>query len=96
MPLRPFSPALNEREFLAETQHRGRGSLDCGTFFGRFHINPATGLQVGHEVILVQWRPGRKLVVWPPAVSQARLLYPRRRKRMTIREGLLTGARARP
>jgi branched-chain amino acid transport system substrate-binding protein len=52
---------------------------DCGTFFGRFRIDPATGLQVGHEMVLVQWRRGRKLVVWPPAVSQARPLYPRRR-----------------
>ena len=48
-------------------------------FFGRFHIDPATGLQVGHEVVVVQWRRGRKLVVWPPAFSQARPLYPRRR-----------------
>lgn len=37
-------------------------------------------LQVGHEVVLVQWRRGRKLVVWPPAVSEARPLYPRRRR----------------
>jgi branched-chain amino acid transport system substrate-binding protein len=47
-------------------------ALDCTTFFGRFRIDPATGLQVGHEMVLVQWRRGRKLVVWPPALSQAR------------------------
>jgi hypothetical protein len=41
-------------------------ALDCATFFGRFRIDPATGLQVGHEVVLVQWRRGRKVVVWPP------------------------------
>ena len=58
---------------------RAACALDCATFFGRFRIDPATGLQVGHEVVLVQWRRGRKLVVWPPAVSQARPLYPRRR-----------------
>jgi branched-chain amino acid transport system substrate-binding protein len=59
---------------------RAACALDCATFFGRFRIDPATGLQVGHEVVLVQWRGGRKLVVWPPAVSQARPLYPRRRR----------------
>jgi hypothetical protein len=53
MPLRPFSRAPNEREFLAETQHRGRGSLDYGTFFGRLRIDPETGLQVGHEVVFM-------------------------------------------
>jgi ABC-type branched-subunit amino acid transport system substrate-binding protein len=45
---------------------RAACALDCGTFFGRFHIDPTTGLQVGHEMVLVQWRRGRKLVVWPP------------------------------
>jgi branched-chain amino acid transport system substrate-binding protein len=49
-----------------ESLWRAACALDCGTFFGRFHINPATGLQVGHEIVLVQWRRGRKLVVWPP------------------------------
>ncbi len=61
-----------------ESLWRAACALDCGTFFGRFRIDPATGLQVGHEVVLVQWRWGRKLVVWPPPVSEARPLYPRR------------------
>jgi len=59
-----------------ESLWRAACALDCGTFFGRFRIDPATGLQVGHEVVLVQWRRGRKLVVWPPPVSEARPLYP--------------------
>ncbi len=62
-----------------ESLWRAACALDCATFFGRFRIDPATGLQVGHEVVLVQWRRGRKLVVWPPAFSQKRPLYPRRR-----------------
>jgi len=60
-----------------ESLWRAACALDCGTFFGRFHIDPATGLQVGHEMVLVQWRRRRKLVVWPPPVSEARPLYPR-------------------
>jgi branched-chain amino acid transport system substrate-binding protein len=62
-----------------ESLWRAACALDCATFFGEFRIDPATGLQVGHEVVLVQWRRGRKLVVWPPALSQAGPLYPRRR-----------------
>jgi branched-chain amino acid transport system substrate-binding protein len=69
-----------------ESLWRAACALDCGTFFGRFRIDPATGLQVGHEVVLVQWRRGRKLVVWPPPVSEARPLYPRR-------NGLVPGRR---
>ena len=38
--------------------------LDCTTFFGRFKIEPATGLQVGHEMVWVQWQRGKKAIVW--------------------------------
>ncbi|MGQ0669112.1 MAG: amino acid ABC transporter substrate-binding protein [Actinomycetota bacterium] len=61
-----------------ESLWRAACALDCGTFFGRFRIDPATGLQVGHEMVLVQWRRGRKVVVWPPPVSKARPLSRRR------------------
>jgi branched-chain amino acid transport system substrate-binding protein len=60
-----------------ESLWRAACALDFATFFGRFQIDPATGLQVGHEMVLVQWRGGRKLLVWPPSVSKARPLYPR-------------------
>jgi hypothetical protein len=40
--------------------------LDSSTFFGRFRIDPRSGLQLGHEMVLVRWtdegrlsRPGR-------------------------------------
>jgi branched-chain amino acid transport system substrate-binding protein len=49
-----------------ESLWRAACALDCKTFFGRFHIDPATGLQVAHEMVLVQWRRGRKLVIRPP------------------------------
>lgn len=35
--------------------------LDCDTFFGRFRIDPQTGRQTGHRVLLVQWSGGRKI-----------------------------------
>jgi hypothetical protein len=37
-----------------ESKRRAACALDCATFFGRFRIDPATGLQVGHEMVLVQ------------------------------------------
>lgn len=52
-------------------------ALDCTTFFGRFRIDPRTGIQVGHEMLWVQWQGGRKVVVWPSSVAQARPVYPR-------------------
>ena len=51
-------------------------AVDCTTFFGRFRINPRTGIQSGHEMVWVQWQGARKVVVWPPSVAQARPAYP--------------------
>ena len=51
-------------------------SLDFTTFYGRFRIDPDTGRQTGKPSLLVQWRQGRKVVVWPPEFRQERLAYP--------------------
>jgi branched-chain amino acid transport system substrate-binding protein len=37
--------------------------LDGDTFFGRFRIDPSTGRQTGHRILLVQWSGGRKTVL---------------------------------
>ena len=60
-----------------EALWRAACALDCTTFFGRFRINPRTGIQSGHEMVWVQWQGGSKVVVWPPSVAQARPAYPR-------------------
>jgi branched-chain amino acid transport system substrate-binding protein len=40
--------------------------LQLRTLFGKFGIDPWTGLQVGHQVLVVQWQEGARRVVWPP------------------------------
>lgn len=57
---------------------RAACALDCTTFFGRFKIDEETGLQVGHEMVWVQWQDGRKVIVWPQPLAQAAPVYPRR------------------
>ncbi len=42
------------------------GELDFSTFYGRFKIDPASGLQIGHVMPVVEWRGGVKAMVWPP------------------------------
>ncbi len=37
--------------------------LDCDTLFGRFRIDPLSGRQTGHRVLLVQWSGGRRIVL---------------------------------
>lgn len=36
--------------------------LDTSTLFGRFRVDPSTGVQTGHRVRVVQWRDGRRVL----------------------------------
>jgi branched-chain amino acid transport system substrate-binding protein len=37
--------------------------LDFFTFYGRFRIDPDSGKQLAHRILLVQWRRGQKVVL---------------------------------
>jgi branched-chain amino acid transport system substrate-binding protein len=52
-------------------------SLACRIFYGDFRLDAATGRQVGHETVLVQWQADEKKVVWPAELAEARLRYPK-------------------
>jgi ABC-type branched-subunit amino acid transport system substrate-binding protein len=40
--------------------------LDTTTLFGRFHLEPVTGVQTGHQIRVVQWRGGQRMLVDRP------------------------------
>jgi branched-chain amino acid transport system substrate-binding protein len=50
--------------------------LELTTFFGGFRLDPGTGRQIGHRSLLVQWRDGKKVVIWPEEHAEAELRYP--------------------
>jgi branched-chain amino acid transport system substrate-binding protein len=50
--------------------------LACTTLYGGFRINPLSGLQSGHQILIVQWQKGRRWVVWPPEQAERPLLFP--------------------
>jgi branched-chain amino acid transport system substrate-binding protein len=50
--------------------------LECTTLYGGFRLDPASGLQVGHEVLIVQWQDDVRRVVWPPGRAESSLRYP--------------------
>jgi branched-chain amino acid transport system substrate-binding protein len=52
-------------------------SRACRTFYGDFRLDADTGVQVGHETVLVQWQGSMKRIVWPESVAQADLVYPK-------------------
>ena len=47
------------------------GALDLTTCYGRFRLDPRTGRQVGHTIVVAQWQAGQKTIVWPAAVATA-------------------------
>ena len=53
--------------------------LACTTLYGNFRIDPLSGLQVGHQVLIVQWQRGGRRVVWPPGMAEDALQYPLRK-----------------
>lgn len=50
-------------------------SLDLNTFYGNFKTD-SRGNQIGHEMFVVQWQRGKKVIVHPKSSSQAELVYP--------------------
>ena len=37
--------------------------LECNTFYGSFQIDPQTGKQLAHQILLVQWQKGSKILL---------------------------------
>ena len=50
--------------------------LRCTTFYGPFRIDPGSGRQLGHQMLVTQWQGGQKRIVWPLAVASATAIYP--------------------
>jgi ABC-type branched-subunit amino acid transport system substrate-binding protein len=44
--------------------------LACTTLYGAFRLDPISGLQAGHQVLIVQWQQGTRRVVWPPEQAE--------------------------
>jgi ABC-type branched-subunit amino acid transport system substrate-binding protein len=40
--------------------------LDTTTLFGRFRVDPVTGVQTGHQIRVVKWRGGQRVLVDRP------------------------------
>lgn len=49
--------------------------LVCQTLFGKFQLDPLSGLQMGHQVVIVQWQQGQRRAVWPPEQAERPLVF---------------------
>ncbi len=51
--------------------------LEFKTFYGDFKIDPFTGNQIGHKMVIVQWQGGNKYTVYPKEMAERDLMYPK-------------------
>jgi branched-chain amino acid transport system substrate-binding protein len=59
-----------------EALREAAGRLRFTTFYGPYAIDEKTGRQTAHPMLVTQWQKGRKEIVWPLAVAEAKLIYP--------------------
>ncbi len=72
-----LAKAIEEAQSLDPAKVReAMNNIAIFTFYGKIKIDPETGLQIGHEMIVGQWQNGRKVIVWPPEAAEAKPLYP--------------------
>jgi branched-chain amino acid transport system substrate-binding protein len=47
----------------SDSLRRAVSRLNCDTLYGRFQIDPRTGRQSGHRILLVRWQDRTKTVL---------------------------------
>jgi len=53
-------------------------STEMMTIHGLYKVDPVTGEQRDHEILLIQWQNGKKEIVYPPKYASASPIYPTR------------------
>jgi len=66
---------LKAGSFNREKIRDALAGLDTVTVYGHYKVDK-DGQQIGHDVLLVQWQRGRKVVVWPERLASSRLVFP--------------------
>lgn len=49
--------------------------LVCQTLFGKFQLDSLSGLQTGHQTVIVQWQQGQRRTVWPLDQAERPLIF---------------------
>ncbi len=72
-----YAKAIEEAKSLdVDTVRKTMNNLHFMTFFGDWKIDPKTGKQVGHKMVIFQWQGGEKKIVWPESAANAEPYYP--------------------
>jgi len=60
----------------SDAMRKTAGEFEMTTFYGKYKTDPVTGWQIAHEMGVVQWQNGEKIVVWPMEADAKELWYP--------------------
>ncbi len=59
-----------------EKVREAMNDIEFMTLYGVWKIDPETGKQIGHEMVIIQWQGGTKKIIWPEAAANADPYYP--------------------
>ncbi len=72
-----YAKAIEKAESIdSDAVRNAMNDLDFMTFFGRWKIDPETGKQIGHDMVVIQWQGGEKKIIWPPSAATSKPYYP--------------------
>lgn len=72
-----YAKAIEKAQSLDPAKVReAMNDLEFMCVYGLWKIDPETGKQAGHEMVIIQWQGGEKKIIWPPEAANANSCYP--------------------
>jgi branched-chain amino acid transport system substrate-binding protein len=72
-----YAKAIEKAQSLDPAKVReAMNDLEFMCVYGLWKIDPETGKQIGHEMVIIQWQNGEKKIVWPKEAANAEPCYP--------------------
>ncbi len=72
-----FAKAIEKAQSLDPVKVReAMNDLEFMCLYGLWKIDPETGKQIGHQMVIIQWQNGEKKIIWPEEAANADPCYP--------------------
>jgi branched-chain amino acid transport system substrate-binding protein len=72
-----YAKAIEKAQSLdPEKVREAMNDLEFMCLYGVWKIDPETGKQVGHEMVIIQWQGGEKKIIWPKEAANSDPCYP--------------------
>ncbi len=59
-----------------EKVREAMNNIEFMSLYGVWKIDPETGKQIGHDMVIIQWQGGTKKIIWPEAAANSDPYYP--------------------